>query len=51
MFTVKPGEAYATYARDRTQGPQAQRQFHKDQVEIINSAGNIGFNWSLHYSR
>lgn len=43
-YTVPPGEAVDTYRGDRTQGPQAQLAFGDLQVEIINAAGNIGYN-------
>jgi hypothetical protein len=44
VMTIKPGEACTAYAGDKTQGPTAQLQFSKDQVELINCAGNLGFN-------
>lgn len=43
-YTVPPGEAKETYQNDYTQGPQAQLQFCEEQVELINCAGNYGFN-------
>lgn len=43
-YTLLPGQAVATYKRDRTQGPQSQLQFHPDQIELINCGGNLGFN-------
>ena len=42
--TLKPGTAVELYKKDKTQGPQAQLQFSKQQVELINCAANIGFN-------
>ena len=43
-FTVQPGHAVSVYRNDNTQGPIAQLQFPDDQVELINSAANLGFN-------
>ena len=47
-YTVSPGEACEVYAHDHTQGPTAQMQFSPLQVEVINAAGNIGFNGLVH---
>lgn len=43
-MTIPPGEAFEAYRGDNTQGPQAQLQFGEAQVEILNAAGNLGFN-------
>lgn len=43
-FTVPPGYAHGIYSNDVTQGPAAQLSFSKEQVELINCGGNIGFN-------
>ncbi len=43
-YTIPPGNAVHRYKGDLTQGPQAQLQFHPHQVELINCAGNKGFN-------
>lgn len=42
--TIKPGQAYEKYELDRTQGPQAQLAFGKEQVELINNSANLGYN-------
>ncbi|MFI0435557.1 MAG: hypothetical protein ACH350_07525 [Parachlamydiaceae bacterium] len=47
-YTLPPGEAVRHYKSDPTQGPQAQLQFHPNQVELINCGGNIGFNGLCH---
>lgn len=43
-YTIAPGEAHDAYAKDDTQGPDAQRAFSKNQVEIINCGGNNKYN-------
>lgn len=43
-YTIPPGQATKLYKNDPTQGPQAQLQFHPNQIELINCGGNIGFN-------
>ena len=42
--TLKVNTAVENYKKDRTQGPQAQLQFSKQQVELINCGANIGYN-------
>ncbi len=42
--TVPPGQAVPVYEGDGTQGPEAQLQFGKHQVELINCGGNKAFN-------
>lgn len=42
--TIAPGGAKTLYTNDRTQGPQAQLAFSDEQVEVINSGANIGYN-------
>lgn len=43
-YTIDPGFAYIRYQSDPTQGPRAQIQFPKDQVEALNISANMGFN-------
>ncbi len=43
-WIAPPGTAFEAYKSDRTQGPQAQLAFSRDQVELINCGGNLGFN-------
>lgn len=43
-FTVPPGRAMEFYENDHTQGPEAQMQFQREQVELLNAAANKGFN-------
>ena len=43
-FTPKSNKAWDLYKTDFTQGPGAQLQFGKKQVEIINEGANLGFN-------
>jgi len=42
--TLQVNTAVENYKKDRTQGPQAQLQFSKQQVELINCGANIGYN-------
>lgn len=41
---VRPFRASRIYRGDRTQGPQAQLQFHPAQVEAVNFVANLGYN-------
>lgn len=43
-YTLEPGKAVGTYKFDPTQGPKAQLAFGDHQVELINAAGNLGYN-------
>lgn len=47
-YTPPPGKAYKMYQWDPTQGPRAQIQFKREQVEELNISANIGFNGLIH---
>lgn len=46
--TLPPGKATEIYVDDPTQGPRAQLQFGRLQVEVINAMGNRGLNALCH---